>query len=237
MRCLIFVLMILFFRLAFACAQGPYQYGRIDFFNERAVTDEPGQTETKINPEPVVDEWAEPIVSPSGQVSVYVPPEEVRDFLETPNQENAKAYLAWNLKRIDKFILAQQLLTKEAKGLGYMNETKNSADIGSFAPDNTRIKGNYLFYFMLKGCPACARQAEVIEDIYLYHPEIRIEGFAKGYSDRELEQFRFSVTQDNGMSDLFKINSYPAIVLFNNKREKYFLSGYVDEERILKLFE
>jgi thioredoxin-related protein len=237
MRCLILALMILFFRLASACAQDPYQYGRIDFFNERTATDEPGQTETKINPEPVVDEWAEPIVSPSGQVSVYVPPKEVRDFLEKPNQENAKAYLAWNLKRIDKFILAQQLLTKEAKGLGYMNETKNSADIGSSAPDNTRIRVNYLFYFMLKGCPVCARQAEVIEDIYLHHPEIRIEGFAKGYSDRELEQFRFSARQDNGMSDLFKINSYPAIVLFNNKREKYFLSGYVNEERILKLFE
>ena len=237
MRCLIFVLMILFFRLASACAQDPYQYGRIDFFNERAATDETAQTETKINPGPIVNEWAEPIVSPSGQVSVYVPPKEVRDFLEKPDPENAKAYLAWNLKRIDKFILAQQLLTKEAKGLGYMNETKNSADIGSSASDNARIRGNYLFYFMLKGCPVCAKQAEVIEDIYLHHPEIRIEGFAKGFSDRELEHFIFPVTQDKGLSETFKVHSYPSIAVFNKKNNKYFLTGYIDKDKLLELFE
>jgi thioredoxin-related protein len=76
----------------------------------------------------------------------------------------------------------------------------------------------------------------VIEDIYLNHPEIRIEAFAKGFSDRELEEYRFPARQDNGMGSLFKVNSYPAIAVFNKKKQKYLLSGYIDENEILKLF-
>ena len=90
---------------------------------------------------------------------------------------------------------------------------------------------------MLKGCPVCEREAHVIEDICLNHPEIRIEAFAKGFSDQELDRFRFPVRQDNGMSSLFKVNSYPAIAVFNRKNQRYFISGYVDKDRILKLFQ
>ena len=96
---------------------------------------------------------------------------------------------------------------------------------------------SYLFYFMLKGCPTCEKESKIIEDIYLNHPEIRIEAFAKGFSDRELEEFRFPARQDNGMSSLFKINSYPSIAVFNKKKQRYFLSRFMDEERILKLFQ
>ena len=90
---------------------------------------------------------------------------------------------------------------------------------------------------MSKGCPACEKESRVIEDLYLNHPEIRVEAFAKGFSDRELEGFRFPVRQDNGMSSLFKVNSYPSIAVFNKKKQKYFLSGFVDKDRILKLLE
>jgi len=90
---------------------------------------------------------------------------------------------------------------------------------------------------MLKGCPACQRENKVIEDIYINNPKIKIEAFADGFTDRELEDFTFPVRQDSGMSQIFKINSYPAILVVNKKKEKYFLSGYVDKERILRLFE
>ena len=220
------MLMIFLSHLAIAYAQNIFQYERIAFFGRKEAQEEPLPAETNQSPEIIVDEWAEPVISPSGRVSIHIPPKEVRDFLEEPNPENARAYLQWNLKRIKKFILAQELLRKEAKELEVVKE-----------PSQDRVGAGYLFYFMSKGCPACEKESRVIEDIYLNHPEIRIEVFAKGFSDRELENFRFPARQDNGISSLFKVKSYPSIAVFNKKRQKYFLSGFVDKERLLKLLE
>ena len=242
MKCPILMFIIFFSHLAVANAQGLFQYDRIDFFDGIDTQEKASQTVSKENPEAITDEWAEPIISPSGKVSIYVPPKEVRDFLEKPDPQSAKAYLGWNLKRIQRFILEQELLTKEAKELELIKEaktlTKNNPSSSSTTgfKNNTNIGANYLFYFMLKGCPVCEKEAQVIEDIYLHHPEIRVEAFAKGFSDWELEEFRFSVRQDNGMSELFKVNFYPSIAVFNKKKERYFLSGFIDKDKILKLF-
>jgi len=240
MKRIILMFMIFLSHLAIAYAQNIFQNERIDFFGRKEVQEELYPAETNQSPEIITDEWAEPIISPSGRISIYVPPKEVRDFLEEPNPENAKAYLAWSLKRIKKFILAQELLRKEAKELEVMKETKGLLEPNSSAGfrdtnSNTQAAASYLFYFMLKGCPSCEKESRVIEDIYLNHPEIRIEAFAKGFSDRELENFRFSARQDNGMSSLFKVESYPAIAVFNKKNKRYFLSGFVDKENILRL--
>src|SRR3989338_11336354 len=124
MKCPIIMIMTFLSHRAVANAQGIFQYDRIDFFNEAEVGKKASRAEAEEQPKTIVDEWAEPVISPSGKVSIYVPPQEVRDFLEKPGPENAKAYLEWNSRRIKKFILAQELLTKEAKKLGYMNETK-----------------------------------------------------------------------------------------------------------------
>ena len=238
MRFLILVFIIFLTHLAVANAESVFQYDRIYFFGSVRLPEEPSPSETKQPPETIVDEWAEPVVSPSGKVSIYLPPQEVRDFLEKPDPENAKAYLAWNLKRIKKFILAQELLAKEAKEFGYMEEAKSLLEPGSSVGiKDLKSRVSYLFYFMLKGCHTCEKESKIIEDIYLNHPEIRIEAFAKGFSDRELEEFRFPARQDNGMSSLFKINSYPSIAAFNKKKQRYFLSRFMDEERILKLFQ
>lgn len=231
--------MIFWSHLALASAQGLFQYDRIDFFERIDTQEKVSQSETRQSPETIVDEWAEPIISPSGRVSIYVPPKEVRDFLENPDPQNAKAYLQWNLRRIKKFILAQELLRKEAKELEVMKETRSLLEPGSSPSFNSqdRAGASYLFYFMSKGCPACEKESRVIEDLYLNHPEIRIEAFAKGFSDRELENFRFPARQDNGISSFFKVSSYPAVAIFNKKRQGYFLLGFVDKERILKLLE
>ena len=225
--------------LSVADAEGLFEYDRVDFFNSLYPQEKTSRIVPQEKPETITDEWAEPIISPSGKVSIYVPPKEVKDFLDKPDPGNAKAYLEWNLKRIKKLILAQELLAKEVKKIGFTEDAMaNSSSSGSNSLiDNARLKGNSLFYFMLKGCPACQRETRVIENIYLNHPEIKIKAFASGFSDKELEDFIFPVRQDNGMSQLFKVNSYPAILVFNKKKEKYFLAGYVDEERILRLFE
>lgn len=239
----LFILMFIIFlsHLCFANAESIFQYKRIDFFQEIETQIEPVIAQTNNSSEVVQEEWAEPVISPSGKVTIYVPPKEVRDFLDKPDPENARAYLQWNLKRIKKFILAQELLRKEAKELEVMKETKGLLEPDSaagFRDINNNIKAevSYLFYFMLKGCPTCEKESHVIEDLYLNHPEIRVEAFAKGFSDRELENFSFSARQDNGMSSLFKVESYPAIAVFNKKNKRYFLSGFVDKDRILKLF-
>jgi len=238
MKRIIFMFMIFLSHLAIANAKNIFQYDKVDFFGGRETYEELAPAETKHQPESIVDEWAEPVISPSDKISVYVPPQEVRDFLEKPDPGNAKAYLAWNLKRIKKFIFAQELLAKEAKELGYMEEAKSLLEPGSSVGIKDLKSGvSYLFYFMLKGCPTCEKESKIIEDIYLNHPEIRIEAFAKGFSDRELEEFRFPARQDNGMSSLFKINFYPSIAVFNKNKQRYFLSRFMDEERILKLFQ
>ena len=90
---------------------------------------------------------------------------------------------------------------------------------------------------MRKGCSYCAKQTPIIENIYLTYPEIKIEVFAKGYSDQELSRFRFPVMQDNGMSRLLKLTSYPAIAIFNKKKERFLLTGFTEKDKILRLFE
>lgn len=237
MKVFIFMFIIFLSHLALAKAESVFSYERIDFFQETEVHKEPATADTNNSSEIVSDEWAEPIISPSGQVTIYVPPKEVRDFLEKPDPGNAKAYLAWNLRRIRKFVLAQELLAKEAKVLEFNNELKTMLEANSSPKFNgqDRIKAGYLFYFMSKGCPTCERETRVIEDIYSNYPEIRVEAFAQDFSDRELESFRFPARQDKGMSRLFKVNSYPALVVFNKKKQKYFLSGFVEKERIVKL--
>lgn len=240
MRYLIIMLMAFQSYLGVASAQGIFQYDRIDFFEGAETQKQAILVEDRQNPEIIEDEWAEPIISPTGRMSVYLPPKEVRDFLEEPNPENAKAYLVWNLKRIKKLILAQQLLTKEAKDLGYMRGVNNlTGDPSGNLKDslgNSESDANYLFYFMSKGCPACEKETRVIENIYLNHPEIRIEAFAKGFSDQELDGFGFPAKQDKGMSNLFKITSYPSVAVFNKNKQKYFISGFVGKEKILGLF-
>jgi hypothetical protein len=233
-----FIIFLSHFANAFA--ESIFQYKRIDFFQVIETQKESAIAQTNTSSEVIQEEWAEPVISPSGKVSIYVPPKEVRDFMDKPNSANAKAYLQWNQKRIKKFILAQELLRKEAKELEVMKKTKSLLESDSPAAlrdsnDNAKIEVSYLFYFMLKGCPTCEKESRVIEDIYLNHPEVRIEAFAKGFSDRELENFRFSVRQDNGMSSLFKVGSYPGIAIFNKKNKRYFLSGFVDKEKILRL--
>ena len=51
---------------------------------------------------PQVEEsmWAEPVRGPDGQLRVYLPPKPVRDFLDKPTPQNARAYLAWNQARM-----------------------------------------------------------------------------------------------------------------------------------------
>lgn len=240
MKNIVLMIMIFCSFLELAHAQNLFEYDRVDFFNSIGAQEKMKEPQPKEESDTIESEWAEPIINPSGKVTIYVPPKEVRDFLDKPDSSSAKAYLDWNLKRIKKFITAQQLLEKEVKAIGLDKDNKDlvlsPSPYTSDLIDSARFKGKYIFYFMLKGCPACQDETKIIEDIYLNHPEIKIEVFASGFSDEDLNGFAFPVKQDGGMSQHLKINSYPAIFIFNEKKEKYFISGYVDKDKMLELF-
>ena len=237
MKCAIIIFMILGSFLEPADAQNMFEYNEVDFFNS-IESQQKVIVQSKEKREVIESEWAEPIVSPSGNVAIYVPPKEVRDFLDKPDPENAKAYLNWNMNRIRKFMTAQQLLEKEAKGMGLDKDSKvASLPDGANLVNNPDDRRNHLFYFMLKGCPACKEETSILEEIHLKHPEIDIEAFASGFSDDELKGFVLPVTQDNGMSQKLRINSYPTILVFNGKKERYLISGYVGKDKILELFQ
>jgi len=238
MKSVIIVIMIIGYFIIPAHAQDLFEYDRVDFFNSIEPQGKAIEPSSKENPDTVESQWAEPIVEPSGKVTIYVPPREVRNFLDKPDSENAKAYLGWNMSRIRKFMTAQQLLEKEAKGMGLDKDGKDLSSLGSLPNGNSLVnnRGNNLFYFMLKGCPACKEETRILEAIHLNHPEINIEAFADGFSDDELKGFTFPVTQDNGMSQKLRINSYPTILVFNEKKERYLISGYVGKDKILELF-
>ena len=240
MRCVIFMFMIFLSCLAIADADGLFQYDRIDFFTgQEAQRKTAVLQEADSHPKTIESEWAEPITSPSGKVSIYLPPKEVRDFLDDPNPENAKGYLEWNLKRINKLTLSQRLLSEEALKLGYVQDTRGLTNTNAAnAPGGDfKMNGNYLLYFMLKGCPACAKESKVIADISLRYPEIKIWAFGKGFSDKELMKFKFQAWQEDGLSSRFNINTYPTIVVVNKTGKKRIFSGYVGEDKILSLFE
>ena len=240
MRCLILMFTIFLSCLAIANADGLFQYDRIDFFERKEAqikTTVPQEADS--HPKTIESEWAEPITSPSGKVSIYLPPKEVRDFLDDPNPENAKGYLEWNLKRINKLTLSQRLLSDEALKLGFVQDTRDLTNTTAAydSGGDFKVKGNYLLYFMLKGCPACAKESKIIADISLRYPEIKIWAFGKGFSDKELMKFKFQAWQEDGLSSRFNINTYPTIVVVNKTGKKRIFSGYVGEDKILSLFE
>ncbi len=232
MRLFILIFIIFLSPLAIANSGSIFDYQRIDFFGKKEIEKQPLPREINQAPETLVDDWAEPIVSPSGKVSVYLPPKEVRAFLESPDQEKAKAYLEWNVNRLRKLSLAQEELSRAATELSY------AGGISNLSQRDSKFKAgeNYLLYFMLKDCPACVKQLKVVEDIYRHYPQIGIQGSGNGFSDEEMRKFVFPVSADAGLSELFKITTYPSIAVFNKKNEKYILSGYRDKNTILRLF-
>jgi thiol-disulfide isomerase/thioredoxin len=59
---------------------------------------------------PVESLWAEPRAGTEASGQVYVPPGPVREFLEAPTPERARAYLAWNQARLRAIAQAAEAL-------------------------------------------------------------------------------------------------------------------------------
>ncbi len=85
-----------------------------DVQSERIAREPAWLTEQRRGPDPqtlpVESIWAEPGRASDGRVAVYVPPAPVREFLEAPTDERARAYLAWNQQRLDAIARATEVM-------------------------------------------------------------------------------------------------------------------------------
>ena len=81
---------------------------------ERIAREPAWLTERRRGPDPqtppVESIWAEPGRASDGGASVYVPPRPVREFLDAPTEERARAYLAWNQQRLDAIARATEVM-------------------------------------------------------------------------------------------------------------------------------
>jgi len=81
---------------------------------ERIAREPAWLTERRRGPDPqtppVESIWAEPGRASDGRIAVYVPPGPVREFLDAPTEEHARAYLAWNQQRLDAIARATDVM-------------------------------------------------------------------------------------------------------------------------------
>jgi hypothetical protein len=93
------------------------------------------------------DLFTDVTLADDGRVQVYRPPHAVLDLLQSPTQENAQKYVAWQRDRLSKIAAA----------------VKAVRDASAKAPDGViPVKVTYL---KRAGCPACQKQDVEIKKI------------------------------------------------------------------------
>ncbi len=116
--------------------------------------------------------WAQPVRTPDGSWMIYVPPRAVLDFLESPSEESARAYLAWKERQAQKLRKAMLLLSgiKEVADTGgEAAPTRGPAAAGGpddFPPAPTKPPPKdvpfRITYFKKPSCPHCVSQDAVL---------------------------------------------------------------------------
>jgi glutaredoxin len=96
--------------------------------------------------------WAQPVRTPDGSWLIYTPPKQVLDFLESPSEETARAYLAWKAEQGEKLRKAMLLLAQVRA-----HEPPGAA--AQPAPPGLPFK---VTYFKKPSCPHCVTQDAVL---------------------------------------------------------------------------
>lgn len=145
-------------------ARGRYFTKSVDFWNTGLNLSLPTHTE-----EPTAagagriaireSVWAQPIRTPDGNWMVYVPPKQVLDFLESPSEDTAKAYLAWKAEQTAKLQKAMTLLAT----LKAAPEEDNAQSTPSMkaAPPEFAFR---ITYFKKPSCPHCVSQDAILAE-------------------------------------------------------------------------
>ena len=175
---------------------------------ERLVEDPALLTERRFMPDlqalPIESIWAEPGRSSDGRSAVYLPPRLVREFLEAPTAERARAYLAWNQQRLNAVARAAEVLSAVASAQPPRNPTALGttpapttcvapAESGSLqeprspepgpraampAPTDRRLVGRGLavVYAFASWCPHSARQTSIVAAWVRARPDVPVVG-------------------------------------------------------------
>jgi hypothetical protein len=86
------------------------------------------------------DDYTDAIVTDDGRVESYRPPQAVVDLLQSPTEENARKYLAWQRERLRRVAAA-------------VKAVRDADDKAPEEPLSVKVT-----YFTRAGCPACAKQ-------------------------------------------------------------------------------
>ncbi len=118
--------------------------------------------------------WAQPIRTPDGNWMIYVPPRPILDFLESPSEETAKAYLSWKQEQADKLRKAMTLLARVREpGVPGPAVDVPIEPSGKKAPPLDfpfRIT-----YFKKPSCPHCVSQDAVLAEWQKRRPGGKLE--------------------------------------------------------------
>lgn len=106
--------------------------------------------------------WAEPVRGPDGQLRVYLPPRPVRDFLEKPTPENARAYLAWNLarmRRMDEAVNVMRDVAAQQFGIA----TQGPITVPAAPPASDATVGRGASYLLSPPLPPSLRETTQVQ--------------------------------------------------------------------------
>jgi thiol-disulfide isomerase/thioredoxin len=183
--------------------------------------------------------WAEPIRMPDGRMSVYVPPKPVLDFLDSPNEESGRAYLAWQKARMEKIARASEILgrlveetrSEEKKKIEPPSKPEGpprSADTGAEkAPPGGALKvppalpsgAPEILYFKMDGCPHCQREDAVLAELAKERPNVKVRVFTP---DKEV-----------ALWEALEIKVVPTLVVRGEDGRLHVSRGYTPKEVLL----
>ncbi|MBU0478305.1 conjugal transfer protein TraF [bacterium] len=236
-----------------------FGYDRIDFFGKKKkpISPDTPVLQEKTKPEKKEEKkldvndrefWTEVTKTPDGTLTYYKPPKAVLDYITNPTEENARKYLLWNEKKMERIAEAQKVLAKAAEKMklsgtyfttegGEYNpvDIKKAGGINKFLREKG-IKNQLLIsYFIRPECPYCHDETKILQEYIKENKNIIIKasinprGFAKEAIDKELKEFPFKYSFDGGEHDLYKIATYPSMIITGPDGTKYKMSGFVDE--------
>ena len=238
----IFLFGSLFLLVAALCLAESYLgYDEVKFFEDpekkapkEGIPQEKDKTESM---------WTEPIVSPTGQIFYYTPPKAVLEFVENPTKENAKAYLAWNQKRLTAYAKAQAVMEEVMREETAKNSTKTkSRTISKKQIPKSKaeiqvvpkagLPKSKMLYFIDPACKYCREELPIINAFYSRHKkEIDIEGITKADNIVELnKKFAFPVRKDRGEIKQFGITTYPTMIFSMSNGEMFGIKGFAQKD-------
>ena len=253
---ILFLIVGLFSAQSFAVDFG---YKKIDFFGKekKKISSDTPVLQKRTKPEKKEEKkldvndrdfWTEVTKTPDGTLTYYKPPKAVLDFVTNPTEENAREYLLWNKKKMERIAEAQKVLAKTAEKMKLprtyftteekkynLLDVKKAGGINKFLKEKGRKNKLLISYFIRPECPYCHDETKILQEYIKENKNIIIKasinprGFTKKAIDKELKEFPFKYNFDGGEHDLYKIATYPSMIITGPDGTKYKMSGFVDE--------